>query len=136
MVTKLLLAIVAVFIAWSALDFVIHGVLLASTYEATAELWRPMDEMNMPLMYSVTLVFTVCFVLIYALLVERRSLTSGILYGTLFGLATGVSMGFGSYSYMPIPLLLAWSWFFGMLVEAIVAGVLVGAILKPDAGSS
>lgn len=130
MVTKLLLAIVAVFIAWSALDFVIHGVLLASTYEATADLWRPMDEMNMPLMYSVTLVFTVCFVLIYALLVERRSLSSGILYGTLFGLATGVSMGFGSYTYMPIPLTLAVSWFAGVLVELIVGGAITGAILK------
>jgi hypothetical protein len=126
----MLLAIVAVFIAWSAMDFVIHGVLLKSTYEATANLWRPMDEMSMPLMFAVTLVFTVCFVLIYALLVERRSLSSGILYGTLFGLATGVSMGFGSYTYMPIPLALAVSWFFGVTVELIVAGAITGALLK------
>jgi len=130
MLSRLLMAIVAVFIAWSALDFVIHGVLLASTYEATAELWRPMDEMDMPLMYAVTLVFTVCFVLIYALLVDRRSLSSGVLYGTLFGLATGVSMGFGSYTYMPIPLTLAASWFFSVLVEAVVAGAISGALLK------
>jgi hypothetical protein len=126
----MLLTIIAVFIAWSALDFVIHGLLLAPTYEATAELWRPMDEMNMPLMYSVTLVFTVCFVLIYALLVERRSLSSGILYGILFGLASGVSMGFGSYTYMPIPLTLAVSWFAGVLVELIVAGAISGVLLK------
>ncbi|MDX1697792.1 MAG: hypothetical protein R3308_05860 [Thiohalobacterales bacterium] len=133
MVNRMLLAIVAVFITWSVLDFVIHGVMLASTYEATAELWRPMDEMNMPLMYAVTLVFTVCFVLIFALLVERRSLSSGILYGTLFGLATGVSMGYGSYTYMPIPLLLANSWFAGVVVESIVAGALAGLIMKtPD----
>ena len=130
MLSRLLMAIVAVFIAWSALDFVIHGVLLASTYEATAELWRPMDEMDMPLIYAVTLVFTVCFVLIYALLVDRRSLSSGVLYGTLFGLATGVSMGFGSYTYMPIPLTLAASWFFSVLVEAVVAGAISGALLK------
>ena len=130
MVNRMLLTIVAVFLAWSVLDFVIHGVLLASTYEATAEMWRPMDEMNMPLMYAVTLVFTVCFVLIFALLVERRSLSSGILYGTLFGLATGVSMGYGSYTYMPIPLLLANSWFAGVLVEAIVAGAIAGLIMK------
>ena len=130
MTTKLLLAIAAVFITWSALDFIIHGILLASTYEATAELWRPMDEMNMPLMYSVTLVFTVCFVLIFALLVERRSLSAGLLYGTLFGLATGVSMGFGSYTYMPIPMTLAASWFAGVLVELIAGGAIVGVILK------
>lgn len=54
----------------------------------------------------------------------------GIRFGALFGLATGISMGFGSYSYMPIPLTLAWSWFIGSWVEAIVAGAIVGTIIK------
>jgi hypothetical protein len=121
---------VAVFIAWSILDFILHGLLLRSTYEATANLWRPMDQMNMPLMYFVTLVFTVCFVLIYGLLVGQKSLMSGIRFGALFGLATGISMGFGSYCYMPIPLTLAWSWFLGSWIEAITAGAIVGAIMK------
>ena len=123
-------AVLAVFILWSILDFILHGLLLQSTYEATANLWRPMDKMNMPLMYFVTLVFTVCFVLIYGLLVGQKSLASGIRFGALFGLATGISMGFGSYSYMPIPLTLAWSWFFGSWIEAITAGAIVGAIVK------
>ena len=123
-------AVVAVFIAWSILDFILHGLLLRPTYEATANLWRPMDQMNMPLMYFVTLVFTVCFVLIYGLLVGQKSLASGIRFGALFGLATGITMGFGSYSYMPIPLTLAWSWFFGSWIEAITAGAIVGAIVK------
>jgi len=123
-------AVVAVFIAWSILDFILHGLLLRSTYEATANMWRPMDQMNMPLMYFVTFVFTVCFVMIYGLLVGQKSLASGIRFGALFGLATGISMGFGSYSYMPIPLTLAWSWFFGSWIEAITAGAIVGAIMK------
>lgn len=123
-------AVVAVFITWSILDFILHGLLLRSTYEATANLWRPMDQMNMPLMYFVILVFSVCFVLIYGLLVGQKSLASGIRFGALFGLATGISMGFGSYSYMPIPLTLAWSWFLGSWIEAIAAGAIVGAIVK------
>ena len=127
---RTILAVVAIFIAWSAMDFLIHGMFLQSTYEATAPLWRPMDEMNMPLMYFVTLVFTVAFVAIYRLLVTPKSIMSGIQFGALFGLAVGISMGFGSYSYMPIPVSLAWSWFMGSLVEAIVAGAIVGAILK------
>ncbi len=130
MTKRTIWAVVAVFIAWSILDFILHGLLLRSTYEATANLWRPMDQMNMPLMYFVTLVFTVCFVLIYGLLVGQKSLASGIRFGALFGLATGISMGFGSYSYMPIPLTLAWSWFFGSWIEAITAGAIVGAIMK------
>ena len=130
MTKRTIWAVVAVFMAWSILDFILHGLLLRSTYEATANLWRPMDQMNMPLIYFVTLVFTVCFVLIYGLLVGQKSLASGIRFGALFGLATGISMGFGSYSYMPIPLALAWSWFFGSWIEAITAGAIVGAIMK------
>ena len=127
---RTVLAVVAVFIARSIMDFILHGVLLRPTYEATANLWRPMDQMNMPLIYFVTLVFSACFVLIYGFLVGQKSLLSGIKFGFLFGLATGTTMGFGSYSYMPIPLTLAWSWFFGSLIEAIIAGAIVGAIVK------
>jgi hypothetical protein len=130
MLKRTILAVAAVFIAWSGMDFILHGLLLQSTYEATVNLWRPMDQMNMPLMYFVTLVFTVCFVLIYGLLVGQKSLVSGIKFGALFGLATGISMGFGSYSYMPIPLTLAWSWFFGSWIKAIAAGAIIGAILR------
>src|SRR3990170_5803721 len=130
MTKRTILAVVGVFIAWSILDFILHGLLLRSTYEATANLWRPMDQMNTPLMYFLTLVFAVCFVLIYGLLVGQKSLASGIRFGALFGLATGITMGFGSYSYMPIPLTLAWSWFFGSWIESITAGVIVGAIMK------
>jgi hypothetical protein len=132
MAKRAILAVLAAFIVWSILDYLIHGLFLQSTYEATASLWRPMDQMKMGLMYLVTLVFTTCFVAIYGFLVSRKSIGSGIKYGVLFGLAIGISMGFGTYSYMPIPLALAWSWFFGSLIEAIVAGAIVGAILKPS----
>ncbi len=130
MLKRATFAVIAVFIAWSILDFLIHGVLLQPTYEATANLWRPKDEMNMPLMSFVTLVFTICFVAIYGLLVEQKSLVSGIKFGVLFGLAMGISMGFGSYSYMPIPLSLAWSWFLGNWIKALTAGAIVGTIMR------
>jgi hypothetical protein len=113
MAKRTIWAAVAVCIAWAIMDFILHGLLLRSTYQATANLWRPMDQLNMPLMYFVTLIFTACFVFIYGFLVGRKSLATGIRFGALFGLATGISMGFGSYIYMPIPLTLAWSWFAG-----------------------
>lgn len=128
---RILMATVAIFIAWSVMDFVIHGILLKPTYDATASLWRPMEEMNMPLMYLVILICTACFVMIYQM-IERKSLATGIKYGLLFGIAFGVSMGLGSYSYMPIPMSLAWGWLGGMLVELLVAGVIVGLLVKSD----
>ena len=136
MFKRAILAVVAAFIARSILDFVIHGLLLQSTYMATADLWRPMEEMNVPLMYLVSLAFTACFVAFYGLMVTKKSFISGIKFGALFGLASGVSGGFGSYCVMPIPLTLALSWFLGTLIEAIAGGALVGAILKPGIETS
>ncbi|MEE9411477.1 MAG: hypothetical protein V3V22_00350 [Methylococcales bacterium] len=126
-------AVIAVFIAWSILDFVIHGLLLKSTYQATANLWRPEEEMNMFLMSMVTLIFSICFVAIYSYLISPKSLVSGIHYGLIFGIATGVSMGFGSYCYMPIPMSLAVSWCVASVVELTLAGCLTGLLVKTQA---
>ena len=132
MLKQTILAIITIFIAWSALDFVIHGLLLAETYQATAHLWRPEAEMNMPLLSLVTLIFATGFVGIYSWFINAKSMAIAIKYGVVFGLAIGVSMGFGSYSYMPIPLDLAMTWFIGTLVELSFAGVIIGLIIKPE----
>ena len=133
MLKRTTLALAAVFISWTVLDILIHGILLESSYQATAHLWRPMEEMDMPLMHAVTFVYAVCFVVIYAVFVGNKSILTGIKFGALYGLAAGISMGFGSYSYMPIPLSLALTWFAGTLVEVTVAGALAGAIIREEA---
>ncbi len=125
---RIALAVLAVFVAWSVLDFVIHGLILKSTYEATAQLWRPMAEMKMGVMYLAVLINALAFVGIYAGFFAERGIASGVKYGLLFGLGTGFSMGFGTYSFMPIPLCLALVWFIGTLVETLVGGVIVGKI--------
>ncbi len=127
---RMVLAVVAVFVAWGVMDFVLHGVVLGPTYAATASLWRPMAEMKMGLMYAVTLTVAACFVLSYGWLVGRKSVARGVMFGTLFGLASGMSMGWGTYCVMPIPLNLAVSWMVGTLIEGIVAGVIVGVVVK------
>jgi len=53
--------------------------------------------------------FTACFVLIYALLVGREIMLSGIKARSAFRPGTGVSMGFAP-SRSAIPLTLAWGW--------------------------
>ena len=127
---RIVLAVLAVFVAWSAMDFVIHGLILASSYEATARLWRPMNEMKLGVMYLAVLINALAFVCIYALLVAEKGIGSGVKYGLLFGLGTGFSMGFGTYSFMPIPLYMAVAWFIGTLVETLVGGVIVGSIIR------
>ncbi len=132
---RAIIAIVAVALSWVVIDFVIHGLILSSAYQATAALWRPMGEMMMGLMYFCTLIASVCFVLIYALLISSKSLASGVIYGLIYGVGTGFVFAFGSYAVMPISLKLAVVWFAGTLCEFVVAGLLTAAIVKPAAAA-
>jgi hypothetical protein len=98
--------------------------------EGFRNLWRPANQINIPLGFFVRGMLIVCFALIYALLVKEKSFASGIRFGALFGLAISVSIGFGAYIHMPIPLTLAWDWFFGGWIKAIVASAIAGALVK------
>lgn len=129
MLKRNLLAVIAIFVAWSILDYLIHGIMLASSYEATANLWRPMEEMNPLLCYGVKLGFTICFVLIYDLLISNKSLQNGIKFGLLLGLGNGL-VDLGSYVYMPIPLTMAGAWLAAALIQTGIAGAIVGAMIK------
>ena len=127
---KTILSILAVFIAWSVMDFVIHGAILRSSYAATAALWRPMGEMKTLHMYFSVFVASFTFVLIYSLFFSRKGISTGLKYGILFGLSTGVPMGYGSYSVMPIPYHMAFTWCIGSVVEAMVGGLIIGSIIR------
>lgn len=130
MAKKLILGSLAVFIAWVVLDFIIHVVILGSAYAATAHLWRPEEEMKMGLMYIVNLISAVVFVYIYSAFVSNKSMNTAIKYGVIFGIGAGISMGYGSYSVMPIPYFMALTWFLGAVVETTVGGILLGIIVK------
>ena len=127
---RTLLAILSVFVLWSVMDFVIHGLVLASPYALTPQLWRPMEEMKMGLMYATVLVAAAAFVCIYALFIADKSVRTALRYGALFGIGSGVSMGYGSYSVMPLPYEIALVWFLGSLIEAVAAGWITGMIVK------
>src|SRR3990172_9164916 len=110
---KIILSTILVFLAWSVMDFIIHGVILRSTYGSTAALWRPMGEMKMGVMYLVVLISAFAFVMIFSQFFSKKGIIAGVKYGLWFGLSAGVSMGYGSYSVMPIPYHMAFTWFLG-----------------------
>lgn len=132
---KLLLSILAVFVAWQILDYLIHGVILMDAYESTKELWRPMDEMSMPLMMLVSILVAAAFCYIYYAFISNKSLNTALKFSLVFGLAMGISFGYGSYTVMPIPYSMAFVWFLGTVIEAVVAGLIVGMIIKPEPAS-
>ncbi|MGD0210664.1 MAG: hypothetical protein ABSC14_06760 [Desulfomonilia bacterium] len=130
MLRKSIIAIVIIFILWAVLDFIVHGFILSSAYSETAQLWRPMEEMSPWLIYLVTAVSSCIFTAIYAFLIHEKSISVAVKYGTLFGLGTGVSMGYGSYAAMPITAFIAHIWFFSTLIKMVLAGYIVGVIVK------
>ncbi len=127
---KIFLAAVVVFVLWSVLGFIVHGAILKSAYASTASLWRPMTEMKMGLMYVTIFIAALAFSAIYGYLVGKKSIMAGLAYGLLYGIAVGVGMGYGSYSVMPIPYSMALTWFLGTVIEGILGGFLLGAIIK------
>ena len=133
MVKKILLAGIAIFVAWEVLDYLIHVVILRSTYATLGNLFRAPADMKMGLMVVVTLIAAAAFAALYAWFVSPKGLATGVKLGLLWGFAGGVMMGYGCYASMPIPYVLALAWFLGTWVEFTVAGLLAGLIIKPGA---
>lgn len=129
MLKRPLLAGLAILIAWMLLDLLLHRLFLAPLYEASRELWRPFDQMNVALIYTVTIVLISVFVGIYGLLVRPKSLSRGLVLGAFVGLALGVSAGMGTFIHMPIPSPVAWGWFIGGWLKGLIAGAIVGAVI-------
>jgi len=124
-----LVAAFTILVAWMLLDLLIHRIFLASIYEATKNLWRPFDQMNVVLIYTATLVLIGVFVGIYAWLVRPKSLAAGLGFGALIGLALGISVGLGTFIHMPIPPSVAWGWFVGGWLKGLVAGAVMGVVI-------
>lgn len=130
MLKRILLATVAIFVAWEVLDFVIHGLILREAYAASPGLWRPMADMKMGLMFIVGAIAAFCFAGVYGWLVRPKTLHAALKFGLLFGVGAGVSMGYGSFAVMPIPYVMAFAWFAGTLVQALLGSLLAGLIIR------
>ena len=130
MMRKIFLTSLVVFVVWSILDFVIHGVILQGAYASTPALWRPRSEMKLGVLYFSVFGAALAFTAIWARFVRPKSPVLGLLYGTWLGLGAGLSMGYGSYAVMPISYSMALVWFLGQVVEGIAAGWVVAAMIR------
>lgn len=53
-------------------------------------------------------------------------------YGLLYGIAGGISMGYGSYSVMPLPYNIALYWFLGSVIETVAGAYVMSLIIKQE----
>lgn len=119
----------AILVAWTVIDALMHQLILAPFYNASAGLWRPVDQMNIALIYTVTCALIGVFVSVYRLLVRPRTLGTGLALGAFLGAALGIASGAGTYIHMPIAPALAWGWFLGGWLKGIVAGAIMGVMI-------
>jgi len=128
---RYLAASAAVFVVAEILEYVIHELLLASTYASLQQLWRPDMESKMWMYPVVDAIWSLLFVCIFTKGYEGRGIMEGVRFGVLIGLFTSIPMAFGTYAMMPIPGSLAWQWFIFTLVETILLGIVAAAVYRP-----
>jgi len=84
---KLLFSFIGVIVVMEVLSYIIHGLILGSTYMGMTGVWRENMESMMWVMYLGDLVFAFFFVWIFAKGYEGKGLMEGVRYGlTIAGL--------------------------------------------------
>lgn len=128
---RLFISILSSFAFVFAYEFVFHGILLKSMYQATMEAWRPESEMMqfMPVAAFSQFWFATIFCLIFVKFCSDKTLSTSVQFGSFMGIFAG-AMQFGYYPYMPITLSLAVAWVIGSLVEGTCLGFILAKTYK------
>jgi hypothetical protein len=131
---KTVIAVVAGFVLQMGGSYLLHSVILMSSYTATNELWRTEEAMGhrMWVMLIAQFLFTLGAVLIYQRGVERKSpVGQGIRYGILLALVSVVPASLIEYVTVPIPHTIALHWVLGEGVQCVLLGLLIALICQP-----
>jgi hypothetical protein len=132
---KLLTATVVVFVLQFVFEYVIHNMILKSTYASLSHLWRTPEQMKQLcwIMMAGYVVFAPAFSWIYAKGYEKGKdgFGQGLRYGITMGLILAVFPSMVWFVVLPIPANLAYQWAsFGLTMYTVI-GVVVGLIYKP-----
>lgn len=132
-VKRFILASLAVFVAYEAIDTLVNMVLLTSTYDQLKQIWRPDMMQLIWIMYLAYLIFSFLFVFIFTKGYEGKGIMEGVRYGLYIGLMMCVPGAFSQYVVYPLPFTLALQWFIYGMIEFSLCGVVVALVYKPKA---
>ncbi len=132
---KYLLASLAVFVAYSALAYATHEVLLEGDYRALGEGVRSVEEFTarIPLLYLGNLVFALAFCLVYAKGYEAGKNWVG--QGARFGLLMATLLApvaIAVYVAFPLPSSLAVKWIGLGYLQMVITAWVVAGIYRPE----
>lgn len=136
---KTVIAVVAGFVLQMGGSYLLHSVILMSSYTDTAALWRTEDAMGhrMWVMIVAQFLFTLGAVLIYQRGVERKSpVGQGIRYGILLALVSVVPASLIEYVTVPVPHTIAFHWVLGEGVQCVLLGLLIAFICQTKSSAA
>jgi len=122
---RLLPAAIAAWIGYVVLDFLLHGVFLASWWRATERYWLPPRELFrlIPLSYAAFAIYCAAVTgLLARLYGARLKLVTGLGFGAVAGVVTGVASVLAVYSVFRVPRLALLVWPISVAVESTIAG--------------
>lgn len=129
---KLWIGFIAVFIGMSVLNFIIHEVILSSTYrsDVVMKFMRPESEMKsmMWIFFVVDAIISFFFTLVFSKGYERKGMMEGVRYGFYMGMIMATPMAYSSYAMLPMPYPLALQWFLYGIAEYIILGIIVAMV--------
>ena len=129
---KVWLGFVAAFVTLEVLDFIIHGVILGSTY-ASMTVWRTDMMSKMWITHLVTLIGAFFFAFVFSKGFENKGIGEGLRYGLYIGIWMSVGMAYGTYAMIAIPYSLALEWFLFGVVEYVIAGAVLAMVFGSKA---
>jgi len=123
---------IAVFVTLEVLNFVIHGLILGSTY-ASMTVWRSDMMSKMWITHLITLIGAFFFAFIFSKGYENKGIGEGLRYGLYIGIWLSVGMAYGTYSMIAIPYSMALEWFLLGVVEYLIAGAVLAMVFGSKA---
>ena len=135
---KVLTGAAVVWIAMVILGYLIHEVLLASTYmtESMQHLWRQPEEMKTWVIFVSNLIVSYFLSLVFSKGYQGTGIGEGVRFGLFMGLIIATPMAYATYATMPITYSLALQWFIYGIIEYVIYGVLLAAVYGKKAAAA
>ena len=130
-VKRFIIASLAVFAGFEIMDAIVHGGILAKTYQSLNNVWRPDMMSKMWIFHLGSILLAFLFTYIFIRGYENKGIAEGVRYGIIIGLFANIPYGFYSYAMYPLPLSLCVQWFIYGMIEFIICGLIAAAIYKP-----
>lgn len=133
-IKRVFLTGIVLFVTFMVMGIFVHGFWLGARYaELAGTVWRPMEDLTSKawIMHSTTVVFCVIFAYLFARGYQGGGWKEGLWFGFVAYFFVGFQAVFHAYATYPIPLDLAFKWFFAGLPMSMILGLVASLMYKP-----